>query len=28
VEYFMQGANGGKEPGGTMGWHIAGNTKL
>ena len=28
VEYFMQGASGGKEPGGVMGWYIAGNTKL
>jgi type VI secretion system secreted protein Hcp len=28
VEYFMQGASGGKEAGGTMGWHIAGNSKL
>ena len=28
VEYFMQERSGGKEPGGVMGWHIAGNTKL
>lgn len=28
VEYFSQSPTGGKEAGGTMGWHIAGNTKL
>ena len=27
VEYFMQNATGGKEPGGQMGWDIAGNAK-
>jgi len=27
VEYFMQSASGGKEPGGQMGWDIAGNAK-
>jgi type VI secretion system secreted protein Hcp len=27
VEYFMQSATGGKEPGGQMGWDIAGNAK-
>jgi len=27
VEYFMQSTTGGKEPGGQMGWDIAGNAK-
>lgn len=27
VEYFMQSATGGKEPGGQMSWDIAGNAK-